>query len=328
MAYTSRLDLRETQEAIKFLKDTFEKRLAETLSLTRVSAPLFVLQNSGLNDDLNGVERSVCFDIKETGEMAEVIHSLAKWKRYALGKYKFVPHTGLYTDMNAIRRDETCDALHSIYVDQWDWEKVINPEDRTTAYLQETVRSIYAAICRVSAVVKALYPKLTIALPAEIHFVTSQQLEDMYPDATPKERENRICEEYGAVFVTQIGKTLKSGGRHDGRAPDYDDWELNGDILVYYPPLQQAVELSSMGIRVDKTSLAAQLKEAGKEERLALMYHAALMNDEIPLTIGGGIGQSRLCMVLLEKAHVGEVQASIWPQEMEKDCDQQGIFLL
>ncbi|NLW78551.1 MAG: aspartate--ammonia ligase [Ruminococcaceae bacterium] len=326
--YTSKLGLIETEKAIKYIKDTFEARLAEALGLTRVSAPLFVPTTSGLNDDLNGVERSVSFDILETGEVAEVVHSLAKWKRHALGQYGFEAGTGLYTDMNAIRRDEVCDALHSLYVDQWDWELVLTPEQRTIPMLKSIVQKIYAVIREVAAGVQKRYPAIHVALPEEITFLTTQELEDRWPALTSQQRENEAAKAYGAVFLIGIGGALKSGDRHDGRAPDYDDWALNGDILIWYPLLGRAMELSSMGIRVDKESLARQLKIAGKEDRLTLPFHKALMEDRLPLTAGGGIGQSRLCMFMLEKAHIGEVQASLWPQPMIAACEAEGIFLL
>lgn len=326
--YTSKLGLIETEVAIKFVKDRFESVLARALDLTRVSAPLFVLRSVGLNDNLNGVERPVSFDILETGEIAEVVQSLAKWKRYALGVYGFEPGKGLYTDMNAIRRDELCDPLHSLYVDQWDWEKVITAQDRTIDFLKTTVRKIYAALLKTAREVDALYPVLATDLPEDIVFVSSQELEDRYPALTPEQREREAVREYGAVFVTQIGGKLRSGIKHGGRAPDYDDWSLNGDIVVYYPLLDCAFELSSMGIRVDKASLVGQLKEEGLEERLNLPFHSMLMEDKLPLTVGGGIGQSRLCMLLLNKAHIGEVQASVWPEEVREACAADNIRLL
>lgn len=326
--YKAKLGLIETEVAIKYIKDSFEAALANALNLTRVSAPLFVLMNSGLNDDLNGVERSVSFDIKETGEDAEVVHSLAKWKRDALARYGFAPHTGIYTDMNAIRRDEECDPIHSLYVDQWDWEKVILPEDRTVDYLKETVRQIYSVIRDVAACVMARWPHIHVELPPQITFVTTQELEDAYPTLTPKQREDAITEKLGAVFLIGIGGALKSGQRHDGRAPDYDDWTLNGDILVWYPMLGHSLELSSMGIRVDAAALQRQLETAGATRRMEMPFHQALAKGELPLTIGGGIGQSRLCMMMLERAHIGEVQASVWPKEMIEDCAKQNIFLL
>ncbi|HOU11276.1 MAG TPA: aspartate--ammonia ligase [Clostridiales bacterium] len=326
--YTSKLGLIETEVAIKFVKDRFESVLARALDLTRVSAPLFVLRSVGLNDNLNGVERPVSFDILETGEIAEVVQSLAKWKRYALGVYGFEPGKGLYTDMNAIRRDEVCDPLHSLYVDQWDWEKVITAQDRTIDFLKTTVRKIYAALLKTAREVDALYPVLATDLPEDIVFVSSQELEDRYPALTPEQREREAVREYGAVFVTQIGGKLRSGIKHGGRAPDYDDWSLNGDIVVYYPLLDCAFELSSMGIRVDKASLVSQLKEEGLEERLNLPFHSMLMEDKLPLTVGGGIGQSRLCMLLLNKAHIGEVQASVWPETVREACAADNIRLL
>lgn len=326
--YESKLGLIDTEIAIKFVKDTFEYALSKALSLTRVSAPLFLLKSTGLNDNLNGVERPVSFDILETGEIAEVPQSLAKWKRFALGEYGFEPGKGLYTDMNAIRRDEKCDALHSIYVDQWDWEKVIVNEERTIEYLQNTVRLIYSAILETAQMTQKMYSSLELPLPADITFITSQELEDKYPELEPRLREREAVKQYGAIFVMQIGGKLKSGDKHDGRAPDYDDWDLNGDIVVYYPLLDCAFELSSMGIRVDKTSLVKQLKEENVEERLTQPFHSKLVEDKLPLTIGGGIGQSRLCMLLLNKAHVGEVQASVWPEYMRKECLAENIRLL
>ncbi len=328
MHYTPKLDLIQTEKAIKFVKDHFEAELGKELDLTRVSAPLFLMESSGLNDNLNGIERSVSFDIKETGKIAEVVHSLAKWKRHALGRYGFRPGTGIYTDMNAIRRDEVCDAIHSLYVDQWDWEKVLTREDRTIDYLEKTVRSIYSVLYRVASMVREKHPQINIDLPKDIHFITTAELEQRFPEMTPKQRENAIAKEYGAVFLIGIGGKLASGAPHDGRAPDYDDWTLNGDILVYYPMIEAALELSSMGIRVDAERLQAQLKESGKEDRLSFPFHKALLADELPLTIGGGIGQSRLCMLMLEKAHIGEVQTSIWPQEMLDECQKNNIPIL
>ena len=326
--YVSKLNEFDTQNAISLIKDTFTRELCNGLDLSRVSAPLFVKHASGVNDDLNGVERPVSFDILETGEIAEVVHSLAKWKRMALLKYGFPIHTGLYTDMNAIRRDEICDNLHSIYVDQWDWEKIITAEDRNVEYLKATVRNIYGAVRRTLTSVKEKYPVLTTELPSQIAFVTTQDLEDKYPDKTPKEREYIVSKEYGAVFVMQIGCRLKSGEKHDGRAPDYDDWALNGDIILYNALLDIPFEISSMGIRVNRESLISQLKAEGKEERLNYEFHKMLVSGALPLTIGGGIGQSRLCMFLLEKAHIGEVQVSIWPEKEISKCKAQGITLL
>lgn len=326
--YSSKLNEFDTQSAIALVKEKFSSELCKALKLSRVSAPLFVKKGSGLNDDLNGVERPVQFDIKETGEIAEVVHSLAKWKRMALMRYCFPVHTGLYTDMNAIRRDEICDNLHSIYVDQWDWEKIITAEDRNTDYLKETVRSIYGAILLTAKAVEEKYPVLDCALPDDIAFVSTYELEEKYPELTPKERENTAAKEYGAVFVMQIGGRLKNGEKHDGRAPDYDDWKLNGDILVYNRVLDSAFELSSMGIRVDRDSLLSQLKAENAEDRLKYEFHKLLVSGALPLTIGGGIGQSRLCMFLLQKAHIGEVQVSIWPEKEIKKCKSVGIRLL
>ncbi|MBC8547415.1 aspartate--ammonia ligase [Clostridiaceae bacterium NSJ-31] len=318
----------QTEKAIKLVKDTFESELAAMLELTRVSAPLFVRPETGLNDDLNGVERPVDFDIRDIGAEVEVVHSLAKWKRLALKRYGFKPETGLYTDMNAIRRDEELDNLHSVYVDQWDWEKVILPEDRNLHFLKSTVRDILSALVATQKKLCARFEQLDCYLPQEVHFVSSQELEDLYPELDPKERENAICKRHGVVFITQIGGKLHSGKPHDGRAPDYDDWELNGDLLVWYPVLQRAIEISSMGIRVDAAALDRQLRLAGCEERSALPFHKMLLNNELPLTMGGGIGQSRLCMLLLQKAHIGEVQASVWPDDMLAACEANGIHLL
>ncbi len=327
--YKSSLDGRETERAIKFIKDTFQHEIISALNLQRISAPLFVRPETGLNDNLNGVERPVSFDAPCIGGATlEIVHSLAKWKRMTLGKYNFQPGEGLYTDMNAIRRDEEVDNLHSMYVDQWDWEAVINKEDRNIETLKMFVRKIYRAMKSTMARVHQKYPELASNFADDITFMTTQELEDMYPDDTPKERENKLLREKKAVFLMQIGKTLASGERHDGRAPDYDDWELNGDILVYYPLLDISYELSSMGIRVDEDSLTAQIKAAGCEERLGMDFHKKLLNKELPYTIGGGIGQSRLCMFMLNKAHIGEVQASVWPDEMIKECKENGINLI
>jgi len=326
--YVSLLNEFDTQNAIALVKEKFAAELCDSLDLSRVSAPLFVKQGSGLNDDLNGVERPVSFDILETGEVAEVVHSLAKWKRMALLKYGFARHTGLYTDMNAIRRDEQCDNIHSIYVDQWDWEKIISAEDRTVDYLKATVRSIYGAMLRTAKAVSERYPIIENYLPNQITFITTQELEDRYPNLTAKERENAVVKEYGAVFIMQIGGKLKSGNKHDGRAPDYDDWSLNGDILVYNKVLDNALELSSMGIRVDRDALLRQLKLENAENRLQFEFHKLLLEGVLPLTVGGGIGQSRLCMFLLQKAHVGEVQVSIWPEKEISKCKKLGINLL
>lgn len=326
--YVSRLDLIQTERALKEIKTIFEGELSGALNLTRISAPLFVERNSGLNDNLNGVERPVSFDIKATGEVAEVVHSLAKWKRYALAKYRFGAPFGLYTDMNAIRRDEDLDNLHSIYVDQWDWEAVIRRQDRNTDFLKTTVRKIYAALQKTASRICAEYPALDNYLTDEITFVTSQELEDMYPDLSPKERESAFVRKYGSAFVMQIGGKLRSGRKHDGRAPDYDDWALNGDILLYYPVLDCAFEISSMGIRVDEKSLVEQLTAENCLERLEYPFHKALVAGELPLTMGGGIGQSRLCMFLLNKMHIGEVQVSLWDKKTEEYCRENNIVLM
>ena len=319
----------ETEVAIKFIKDSFERELADALNLTRVSAPLFVFPETGLNDNLNGVERPVEFDILDIGKRkVQVVQSLAKWKRLALKKYGFTIGTGLYTDMNAIRRDETLDALHSIYVDQWDWEKVINPEERNIHTLKNAVQDIYEALCETQFKLCGRFPGFRPFLPEEITFISTQELEDMYPDKTPKEREDAICEKFGAVFLMQIGLPLKSGKPHDGRAPDYDDWMLNGDILVWNPVLERAFEISSMGIRVDAKALDAQLQVSGCTERADLPFHKALLNGELPQTMGGGLGQSRICMLLLGKRHIGEVQSSIWSEEMVEECENEGIHIL
>lgn len=327
--YHSELNLHDTQIAIKTVKDFFQGLLALRLNLSRVSAPLFVDPLSGLNDNLNGVERPVTFDIKEqNGRTAEVVQSLAKWKRYALKKYGFSYGEGLYTDMNAIRRDEITDNIHSIFVDQWDWEKVITKEQRTVETLEDTVRTIFKIIKHMEHEVWYKYPQAVKKLPEDIYFITSQELEDMYPDKTPKERENLITKEHGCVFLMKIGDKLASGEPHDGRAPDYDDWQLNGDILFWFETLNCALEISSMGIRVDEKALEEQLVKAGCEERKNLPYHKMLLNGELPYTIGGGIGQSRLCMLLLDRAHVGEVQASLWPEQMRKTCKEHNMILL
>ncbi|MBQ9118993.1 MAG: aspartate--ammonia ligase [Lachnospiraceae bacterium] len=327
--YDPRLTVRETQEAIKYIRDTFQKEFGKEMNLERISAPLFVEKSSGLNDDLNGVERKVSFDLAAIpGDEVEVVQSLAKWKRIALKKYGFMPGEGLYTNMNAIRRDEELDNLHSCYVDQWDWDKVITKEERTIETLQEVVRRIFKVIKHMEHEVWYKYPQAVKRLPEDIFFITSEELCKLYPDKTPKERENIITKEHGCVFVMQIGDKLSDGEPHDGRAPDYDDWSLNGDILFWYETLDCALEISSMGIRVSEQSLAEQLKKAGCEERKDLPYHKMLLAGELPYTIGGGIGQSRLCMLLLDRAHVGEVQASIWPEEMRKVCEEHKIILL
>ena len=320
----------EAQKAIKLIKDTFERKLAEQLNLIRVSAPLMVPSDTGVNDMLNGYERPVEFEVKETHRNLQIVQSLAKWKRIALKRYGFEIGAGLYTDMNAIRRDEETDNIHSIYVDQWDWEKIIRKEDRTMEYLKKTVEDIYEAFKLTEEVLINAYPekKLERTLPDKMSFITSQELENLYPEKSPKEREHLIAKEKGVVFVSQIGKKLKSGVSHDGRSPDYDDWELNGDILFWYEPLKISLELSSMGIRVDKKSLEKQLKEANAEDRKELMYHKMLLNDELPLTIGGGLGQSRICMYFMKTAHIGEVQSSVWPEEMVQEFRRKGIEFL
>lgn len=326
--YAPQLDIMETEIAIKLIKDTFERELAKNLQLTRVSAPLFVTKQSGLNDNLNGVERPVAFDISDIKTDVEIVHSLAKWKRMALRRYDFQPDSGLYTDMNAIRRDEELDNLHSVYVDQWDWEKIITEETRTVETLKTTVSAIVKALKTTEERLIEAYPEVLPTVREEVCFITSEELLQKYPDLTPKERENAICKEHGTVFLMQIGKTLSNGEKHDGRAPDYDDWELNGDILVWYPVLERAFELSSMGIRVDIPALTRQLKAADCEDRKSLEFHKALLAGELPLTMGGGIGQSRLCMMLLQKAHIGEVQASIWDEKMITECAAHKIILL
>lgn len=327
--YDPRLTVRQTQEAIKYIRDTFQKEFGKEMNLERISAPLFVERSSGLNDDLNGTERKVSFDLADMpGDTVEVVQSLAKWKRMALACYGFQPGEGLYTNMNAIRRDEELDNLHSCYVDQWDWEKVIAREQRTIETLQSVVRQIFKVIKHMEHEVWYKYPQAVKRLPEDIYFIDSEELRAKYPDKTPKERENLIAKEHGCVFVMRIGGPLGDGKPHDGRAPDYDDWELNGDILFWYETLGCALEVSSMGIRVDETSLAEQLKKAGCEERRELPYHKMLLEGRLPYTIGGGIGQSRLCMLLLDRAHVGEVQASLWPEEMRRECEAAGIILL
>ena len=325
--YQSSLDLHETQIAIKTVKDFFQNLLAERLNLRRVSAPLFVRPESGLNDNLNGVERPVSFDIKESGQMAEVVHSLAKWKRYALGKYGFSVGEGLYTDMVAIRRDEDTDNIHSIYVDQWDWEKVMLPSERNEAYLRKTVRRIYEAVKVTENKLYVEFPQIVPILPEEIFFITAEELLQRYPGLTPKERENAIAREHGAVFVMGIGGNLSNGQPHDGRAADYDDWSLNGDILLWNPILESAFEISSMGIRVDASTLHSQLAARGQLWKEDLYFHRLLLEGKLPQTIGGGIGQSRLCMFLLRKAHIGEIQSAVWPEPMRRACAAAGIEL-
>ncbi len=327
--YEPVIDLMESQRAIKKIKDYFQQELAYGLNLRRVSAPLFVTPESGLNDNLNGFERRVEFTLKGMDEQqVEIVQSLAKWKRMALGKYGIQPGHGIYTDMNAIRRDEDLDNLHSVYVDQWDWEKVITKEQRTEEYLREVVTTIYNAMKNLGDYVNRLYRGIQTELPNEIFFVTTQELEDMYPDVTPEEREDLITKEHGAVFIMKIGDVLASGEKHGGRAPDYDDWELNGDIILWDEVLDRAVELSSMGIRVDAEAMDRQLTKAGCDHRRELDFHKAILEDRLPYTIGGGIGQSRLCMFFLRKAHIGEVQVSVWPQEMIETCAANNIYLL
>lgn len=327
--YHSELNLHDTQIAIKTVKDFFQNQIAQRLQLSRVSAPLFVDPLSGLNDNLNGVERPVSFDILEqNGKMAEVVQSLAKWKRYALQKYGFSCGEGIYTDMNAIRRDEITDNIHSIFVDQWDWEKIIRKEDRTLETLRDTVKSVYKCLRKTEKYMAIQYDYIEEILPHDIFFVTTEELQEMFPDSTPKEREYHIAKQKGAVCIMKIGDSLSDGKPHDGRAPDYDDWSLNADIVVYYPVLDIALELSSMGIRVDKDALLSQLKKAGCEERASLPFQQAVINEKLPFTIGGGIGQSRICMFFLRKAHIGEVQSSLWPEEIAKECEKNGIRLL
>jgi len=336
--YRPLLDAKQTEQGIKQIKDFFQQNLSTELRLRRVTAPLFVLKGLGINDDLNGVERAVTFPIKDMGDArAEVVHSLAKWKRLTLAEYNVQPGYGIYTDMNAIRADEELGNLHSLYVDQWDWERVIRPADRTLDYLKRTVRRIYAAMLRTEYMISEVYPQLVPTLPDEIHFIHSEELLQRYPSLDAKEREHAIAKEYGAVFIIGIGGQLSDGKPHDGRAPDYDDWStpnsdgycgLNGDIIVWNEILGRSFELSSMGIRVDKESMLRQLSLCHAEERTALYFHHRLLADELPLSVGGGIGQSRLCMFLLRKAHIGEIQASIWPEQMVNQCSQAGIPLI
>ncbi|MBQ7036073.1 MAG: aspartate--ammonia ligase [Clostridia bacterium] len=326
--YKETLSLFDTQIAIGMIKRSFEDKLSKALNLRRATAPLFVEPSTGLNDDLNGTERAVRFDVPETGRDAVVVHSLAKWKRMALYTYGFEPGMGLYTDMNAIRRDEEMDNLHSIYVDQWDWEKVITKEERTESYLRETVEAINGAVCDTLDEIKAAYPSVTADIPRKVTFITSEELLRLYPDKTPKERENAFVKEHKFVFLMQIGDVLSNGEKHDGRAPDYDDWKLNGDILCWNEVLGCAFEISSMGIRVDKETLEYQLRKSGCEDRKKFLFHSLLLDDKLPLTMGGGIGQSRLCMLILGKAHVGQVQVSVWDDETVKKCKEAGIELL
>ena len=338
IGYERLLDMRQTEQGIKLIKEFFQQNLSTELRLRRVTAPLFVLKGLGINDDLNGVERPVSFPIKDMGDArAEVVHSLAKWKRLTLAEYAIEPGYGIYTDMNAIRADEELDNLHSLYVDQWDWEAVIRREDRTLAFLRSIVEGIYAAIRRTEYLTCETYQQLKPFLPEKIHFIHADELLRMYPDKTPKEREDAICEAHGAVFIIGIGGRLSNGEKHDGRAADYDDWSttaengrqgLNGDILIWYPILRRSIELSSMGIRVDKEALLRQLSIEHQEERTQLYFHQRLLNDQLPLSVGGGIGQSRLCMVMLHKAHIGEIQASIWPEEMRQECRRLGMPLI
>ena len=327
--YKAALNLHDTQVGIKTVKDFFQNSLSYELDLLRVSAPAFVDRASGLNDNLNGVERPVSFDILDIkGVEGEVVHSLAKWKRYALGRYGFKVGEGLYTDMVAIRRDEELDNIHSIYVDQWDWEKIIDKKDRSVEFLKDTVRHIYSALKKTEKYMAIQFDYIEEILPKDIYFITTEELLKMYPDKSPKEREYEIVKEHKAVFLMQVGKYLSNGERHDGRAPDYDDWDLNGDILVYYPVLDIALELSSMGIRVDENSIVSQCKVAKCEERLDLPFHKAIVEKKLPYTIGGGIGQSRICMFFLRKAHIGEIHCSVWSDEIRENAEKNGILLL
>ena len=326
--YKPVLNSYDLQRAIALTKDIFQEEFTQNLQLKRVSAPLFVRSSSGLNDDLSGKERAVSFDIPAIGDYAQGVHSLAKWKRLALDKYGFAVHEGLYTDMNAIRRDEELDNIHSIYVDQWDWERIINPEDRTETYLKETVQSIVDVICDASEALKKAFPQISVELCRQVRFVTSQELEDLYPDNTPEEREYLYAKEYKTIFVMQIGDKLRSGKSHGNRAPDYDDWTLNGDIIFWNDLLGIAFEISSMGIRVDPAALDSQLSKAGCDDRRNLPFHKMLLNNQLPLTIGGGIGQSRLCMLLIGCAHIGEVQTSLWDNDTLQTCKENGIPLL
>ena len=326
--YQSLLGLYDTQKAIGLIKTIFQEKLCMALHLKRVTAPLFVMQGSGLNDDLNGVERPVSFDVPSLNEQAEVVHSLAKWKRYALYKYGFRPGQGIVTDMNAVRRDEELDNLHSIYVDQWDWERIIDKEERNVDTLKAIVNNVYQALMETEDYMAMQYDYIKKSLPEQITFVTTQELEDRYPDKTPKEREYEAVKEYGAIFLMQIGDKLASGEPHDGRAPDYDDWSLNGDIIVYYPVLDMAFEISSMGIRVDEKALKEQLEKAGCPERENLPFQKEILEKKLPYTIGGGIGQSRICMFFLKKAHIGEVQASIWPDDVWEEASKKGLNIL
>ena len=326
--YAPALGRRDTQRAINLVKDTFSRELACALNLEKISAPFIVTKKSGINDDLNGVERKVEFDTKEIEGTTEVVQSLAKWKRAALKEYGYAPNEGIYTDMKAIRRDDDCDNIHSIFVDQWDWERVICKEDRNVEFLKSIVMKIVKAIDETQKILHAAFPQLKNELKTDVCFITTQELEDRYPDLMPKDRENALLKECGVAFIMQIGGILRSGIKHDGRAPDYDDWSLNGDLMFWNPVLQKAFEVSSMGIRVDAASLSSQLKEANAEDRLQYNYHKSILDGTMPLTIGGGIGQSRLCMLLLENAHIGEVQVSVWPETMIEKCVESGITLL
>ena len=327
--YKSLLTVQETERAIKYVKDTFEHIFAESMGLLRISAPLFVSSDSGLNDNLNGVERPVTFGIREIeNKDMEIVHSLAKWKRQALRDYGFSMHEGLYTDMNAIRRDEDIDNIHSIYVDQWDWEKVISRSDRTREYLENTVRVIVRALAATEMATCAMFPVLSPVINPNVHFITSQELEDLFPDYTPKQREDEAARKFGTIFIEQIGGKLRSGKPHDGRAPDYDDWSLNGDIIVWNDVLGRAFEISSMGIRVDEEAMEKQLIASGHTERRNLPFHRDLLAGKMPLTIGGGLGQSRICMLILQKCHIGEVQVSKWDEDTMEICKKNGVFLL
>lgn len=326
--YSAKLSLRDTQRAIKIIKDNFQKKLAQELNLDRVTAPVIVTKSSGINDDLNGVERKVEFDVGATGEVAEIVQSLAKWKRMALYRYGYQPGEGIYTDMNAVRRDDKMDNLHSLFVDQWDWERVINKNERNEEFLKDIVRKIVKAAFDTQEILCGEFPILQKTISKDVFFITTQELEDMYPLFTDKQKEDAITKEHKTVFLMQIGKTLKSGKPHDGRAPDYDDWSLNGDILVWNDVLGRSVELSSMGIRVDKETLFSQLEKKDALDRMKFSYHKMIDEETLPLTIGGGIGQSRLCMQMLQRAHIGEVQVSVWPEEMKSKCMEKGIFLL
>jgi aspartate--ammonia ligase len=326
--YRPKMDVRETEIAIKLIKDLVENQIADSLNLIRVSAPLYVRPETGLNDNLNGIERPVAFDIRDIGAHVEIVQSLAKWKRMALARYGFKPGEGLYTDMNAIRRDEVLDNLHSVYVDQWDWEKIITREQRNLDTLRSIVLELYRCFCRTENHILRYYPFLDRKLPPDIFFITAQDLEDRYPGLPPRRREDEICREKKAVFILQIGEKLKSGIAHDGRAPDYDDWQLNGDLLFWYPTLERSFEVSSMGIRVDETTMREQLIKSGCTDRFDLDFHRQILQGSLPFTIGGGIGESRICMFYLDKMHIGEVQASVWPAKMLADCQNRGVVLL